>query len=60
MCVEIFYLNVGSLGITTSKCVLVHSRFHKILNEFIHFYHGETNQPLRQWGPIIMDNELIH
>jgi hypothetical protein len=27
----------------TPKCVLIHFGFHFILNEFGHFYHGETN-----------------
>jgi hypothetical protein len=34
--------------------------FHNILSEFGHFYHGEFGQPPDEWGPIVMDNELIH
>jgi hypothetical protein len=44
----------------TPKCVLVHSWFHQILNEFKHFYHDETGQPPNEHGPIVMDNELVH
>jgi len=45
---------------TTPKCILIHSRFHYILNEFGHFYHGEISQPPNEQGLVIMDNELIH
>ncbi len=34
--------------------------FHNILSEFGHFYHGEFGQAPREWGPIVMDIELIH
>jgi hypothetical protein len=29
------------------------------MNEFGHFYHDETNQPINELGLIAMDNELI-
>jgi hypothetical protein len=45
---------------TTLKCILVHFGFHYILNEFGHFYHGETSQPPSEHGLVIMDNELVH
>jgi hypothetical protein len=44
----------------TPKCILVHFEFHYILNEFGHFYHGEISQPLSEWGPVVMDSELVH
>ncbi len=24
------------------------------------FYHGETGQPLNEWGPVAMNSELVH
>jgi hypothetical protein len=45
---------------TTPKCVLVHSRFHYILSEFGHFYHGEIGQPPSELGLVVMHNELVH
>jgi hypothetical protein len=47
-------------GCITPKCILVHYGFQYILSEFGHFYHGETNQPLSEWGPIVIDSELVH
>jgi hypothetical protein len=44
----------------TSKCVLVHSGFHWILNKFGHFYHDETSQPFSEHRLVIMNNELVH
>ncbi len=44
---------------TTPKCVLVHYGFHKILNEFGHFYHDETCQPPCEWGLVVIDSELV-
>ncbi len=44
---------------TTPKCILIHFGFHYILNEFGHFYHGETNQPLNEQRPVATDNELV-
>ncbi len=41
---------------TTPKCILIHY----IFNEFGHFYHGETSQPLSEQGPSATDIELIH
>lgn len=35
---------------TTPKCVLVYYKFHYNLSEFEQFYHGETSQPLDEWG----------
>ncbi len=31
-----------------------------IVSEFEHIYDGETSQPLGEWGPIAMNNELVH
>jgi hypothetical protein len=39
-------------SVTSPKCILVHYGFHKILNEI--------DQPLSEWGLIVMDNELFH
>jgi len=44
----------------TPKCILVHFKFHWILNEFEHFYYGEIGQPHGEQGPVVMDNELVH
>ncbi len=44
----------------TPKCVVIHSKFHYILSEFGHFYHGEISQPLSEQGPVATDKELIH
>ncbi len=41
-----------SNGFITPKCILVHSGFHQILSEFVHFYHDETNQPPSEHEPI--------
>jgi hypothetical protein len=44
----------------TPKCVMIHSKFHWILNEFEHFYHDEIGQPPSEWGQNATDNELVH
>jgi hypothetical protein len=43
----------------TLKCVLVHFGFHYILNDFGHFYHGKTNQPLNERGIIVIESEMV-
>jgi hypothetical protein len=40
---NIYHDEVKDFLITTPKCVLIHSRFHLILNKFGHFDHGETS-----------------
>jgi hypothetical protein len=44
---------------TTPKFILIHYGFHYILNEFGHFYHGETNQPPSEQGLVLTNNELV-
>jgi hypothetical protein len=31
-----------------------------ILNEFGHFYHGETSQPPSEQGLVVTNSELVH
>jgi hypothetical protein len=57
-----YFTNFSPLNflITTQKCVLIHSRFHYILNEFGHFYHGEIGQPFSERELVATDSELVH
>jgi hypothetical protein len=53
-------LIIAKVTTITSKCVIVHFRFHWILSEFGHFYHAETGQPLSEQGPVVTGSESIH
>jgi hypothetical protein len=44
----------------TPRYVLIHYRFHYILNEFGHFYHVKTCQTLNGWGLFTTNSEFVH
>ncbi len=57
-CCPLNYSNGGKHP--TLKCVVVHFKFHYILNGFEHVYHDKIGQPPSEQRQVAMDSEFVH
>jgi hypothetical protein len=59
-CLVSFMQDIEYFNFHYTNMCQVHYVFHKILNEFEKFYHGENSQPFHEWRSIAIKNEFIN